>query len=66
MVVGCMVPPHGILYTGAVLVCRPGDVRSPIALNDVNRWRGTKTSFITSVLEPVPLRPTTCQSSSMV
>ncbi len=32
MVVGCMVPPQGILYTGAVLFSRPPAVRSFIAL----------------------------------
>src|SRR5215475_5624135 len=64
MVVGCTVP-QGILYTGAVLVCRPPAVRSFIALYDKNRWRGTKTSLTTMVLLPVPRRPTTYQTSSM-
>src|ERR1700754_2804472 len=64
MVVGCTVP-QGILYTGAVLVCRPPAVRSFMALYDKNRCRGTNTSLTTMVLLPVPRRPTTCQTLSM-
>src|SRR6476620_2075179 len=64
MVVGCTVP-HGILYTGAVLVCRPPAVRSFIDLYDRNRCRGTNTSLTTTVLLPVPRKPTTCHTSSM-
>src|ERR1700760_1267995 len=64
IVVGCTVP-HGILYTGAVLVCRPPAVRSFIDLYDRNLCRGTKTSLTTRVLLPVPFRPTTCHTSSI-
>src|ERR1700681_2916031 len=64
MVVGCTVP-HGILYTGAMLVCRPPAVRSFIDLYDRKRCRGTNTSLTTTVLLPVPRSPTTCQTSSM-
>src|ERR1700754_2197409 len=64
MVVGCTVP-QGILYTGAVLVCRPPAVRSFIDLYDRNRCRGTNTSLTFSVLLPVPRSPTTCQTSSI-
>ena len=64
MVVGCTVP-QGILYTGAVLVCRPPAVRSFIDLYDRNRCRGTNTSLTTSVLLPVPFKPTTCHTSSI-
>src|SRR6201987_6372945 len=64
MVVGCTVP-QGILYTGAVLVCRPPAVRSFIDLYDRKRCRGTNTSLTTTVLLPVPRRPTTCQTSSI-
>src|SRR6478735_1439230 len=65
MVVGCTVP-QGILYTGAVLVLNPPAVRSFIDLYERNRCRGTKTSLTTTVLLPVPFRPTTCHTSSMV
>src|ERR1700730_6221898 len=64
IVVGCTVP-QGILYTGAVLVCRPPAVWSFIALYDRKRCRGTNTSLTTTVLLPVPRSPTTCQTSSM-
>src|SRR6476620_6455258 len=64
MVVGCTVP-QGILYTGAVLVFNPPAVRSFIDLYERNRCRGTKTSLTTSVLLPVPFRPTTCHTSSL-
>src|ERR1700756_1373151 len=65
MVVGWTVP-HGILYTGAVLVASPPAVRSFIDLYERKRWRGTNTSLTISVLLPVPRRPTTCHTSSMV
>src|SRR6478672_12824410 len=64
IVVGCTVP-QGILYTGAVLVLRPPAVRSFIDLYERKRCRGTKTSLTTSVLLPVPFKPTTCHTSSM-
>src|ERR1700756_586433 len=64
IVVGWTVP-HGILYTGAVLVCSPPAVWSFIARYDKNRCRGTNTSLTTSVLLPVPRRPTTCHTSSI-
>src|SRR6478736_4670061 len=64
IVVGCTVP-QGILYTGAVLVCRPPAVRSFIDLYDRKRCRGTNTSLTTTVLLPVPRKPTTCHTSSM-
>src|SRR5215212_295249 len=65
MVVGWTVP-QGILYTGAVLFSRPPAVRSFIDLYERKRCRGTKTSLTTNVLLPVPLRPTTCQTSSIL
>src|ERR1700757_5375767 len=65
MVVGWTVP-HGILCTGAVLVTSPPAVRSFIDLYERKRCRGTNTSLTTSVLLPVPRRPTTCHTSSMV
>src|SRR3977135_3394587 len=64
IVVGCTVP-HGILYTGAVLFCRPPAVRSFIDLYDRKRCRGTKTSLTTRVLHPGPSRPTTSHTSSV-
>src|ERR1700741_3299124 len=65
MVVGWTVP-HGILYTGAVLMTSPPAVRSFIDLYERKRCRGTNTSLTTSVLLPVPRRPTTCHTSSIV
>src|ERR1700760_904145 len=64
MVVGCIVP-QDVLEGGGVGARSPPAVPSFIALYDRNRCRGTKTSLTTTVLLPVPLRPTTCQTSSM-
>src|SRR3954465_3816366 len=64
MVVGCTVP-QGILYTGAVLVCRPPAVRSFIVLYDRNQCRTTNPSLTPTVLLPVPRKPTPCHTSSM-
>src|ERR1700739_3318974 len=65
MVVGCTVP-QGILYTGAVLVASPPAVGRVIDLYERKRCRGTNTSLTISWLLPVPRRPTTCHTSSMV
>ncbi len=62
MVVGCIVP-QGILYTPARCGLETGRGAVAHGLERLEAVPGTKTSLISNVLEPVPLSPTTYQSS---
>src|SRR3546814_19745432 len=57
--------PNGSLYRSAVNVWRPGLVPMNPSLPLCVRYSGTNTPLTTISLEPLPLRPITCQVSTI-